>query len=86
MSSPIALELLGFRTADKHPVTFSADEAWEANSLGLQCDFDEPFNAEDAILGDKLSDWAELEGTMWPKIWKRHYTWAYTKREISQGR
>ena len=82
LSGLSAIELLGFRTIDKHPVTFSADEAWETNSLGLKCDFDEPYNAEDAILGDKLSDWAEMEGLMWPKIWKARYTTAYQKRDM----
>ena len=82
MPALFATELLCFRTIDKHPVTFSADEAWEANSLGLQCDFDEPFDAQEALLGDKLGDWAELEGEMWPKIWKAHYKSAYQKREM----
>jgi len=74
-----ATNLLGF-TIEKNQLTFSADEAWEVNSLGVQCDFDEPYNSEDAIIGDKLSDWAEMEGVMWPKIWKSRYTSAYQKR------
>ena len=82
MPALFATELLCFRTIDKEPVTFSADEAWEANSLGLKCDFDEPFDPQEALLGDKLGDWAELEGTMWPKIWKARYTRPYQKREM----
>ena len=56
----------------KRPITFSADEAWDANELGIECDFDQPpYDGLDAYLGDWMADAAEHEGTMWPEIWGR---------------
>ena len=64
---PIPIEM-----SAKRPITFSADEAWTANSLGIECDFDQPpYDGVEAFLGDWMADAAEFEGTLWPKIWDR---------------
>ena len=64
--------MLQFVLTDKRPLTFSADEAWDANELGIACEFDQaPYDGMDAYLGDWMADAAELEGTMWPEIWGR---------------